>query len=109
MNLALNWAGYHSRIVIGSWYGNKSSPVDLGGAFHRNRISLKSSQVSSIAPSLAARWTPDRRLQTAWRMIAKYQPGRLVSHHFDIREAQQAYELLAERPQEALQVVLTYP
>jgi 2-desacetyl-2-hydroxyethyl bacteriochlorophyllide A dehydrogenase len=109
LNTALRWAGFHSRIVIGSWYGIKSSPIDLGGPFHRNRITVTSSQVSTIAPSLAARWTPQRRLQTAWRMIAKYQPGHLVSHYFDINEAQQAYELLAERPQEVLQVVLTYP
>jgi 2-desacetyl-2-hydroxyethyl bacteriochlorophyllide A dehydrogenase len=108
LNVALAMAGYHTRIVIGSWYGTKSSAIEFGGPFHRNRVSVTSSQVSTIAPELSARWTLQRRLQTAWAMLARCRPGRLISHRFQIQQAQKAYELIARAPHETLQVVFTY-
>ena len=108
LNTALALAGYHTRLVIGSWYGTKSTAIGLGGPFHRNRISVTSSQVSTIAPELSARWTSQRRLQTAWAMLARCRPGRLISHRFQIQQAQKAYERIARAPHETLQVVFTY-
>src|SRR5690606_27917830 len=35
---ALSVSGYCSRIVVGSWYGNKTCTLSLGGAVHRNRV-----------------------------------------------------------------------
>jgi threonine dehydrogenase-like Zn-dependent dehydrogenase len=108
LNVALALAGYHTRLVIGSWYGTKSTAIEFGGPFHRNRVSVTSSQVSTIAPELSARWTSQRRLQTAWEMLARCRPGRLISHRFQIQQAQEAYELIARAPHETIQVVLTY-
>lgn len=108
LNVALALAGYHTRLVIGSWYGTKSTAIALGGPFHRNRVSITSSQVSTIAPELSARWTSQRRLQTAWAMLARCRPGRLISHRFQIQQAQEAYELIARAPHETIQVVFTY-
>jgi len=108
LNVAIGLAGYHTRLVIGSWYGTKSTVIELGGPFHRNRVSVTSSQVSTIAPELSARWTSQRRLQTAWSMLARCRPGRLISHRFQIEQAQEAYELIARAPHETIQVVFTY-
>ncbi|MCG8377210.1 MAG: zinc-binding dehydrogenase, partial [Chlorobiales bacterium] len=47
LNAALDCVGFDGRIVIGSWYGTKRADLDLGGRFHRERIRLISSQVSS--------------------------------------------------------------
>src|SRR6185369_12856572 len=52
LNDALALTAFSGRILIGSWYGEKRAEIDLGGAFHRSRIKLISSQVSSIAPEL---------------------------------------------------------
>jgi 2-desacetyl-2-hydroxyethyl bacteriochlorophyllide A dehydrogenase len=108
LNVALALAGYHTRLVIGSWYGTKSTNIEFGGPFHRNRVSLTSSQVSTIAPELSARWTSQRRLQTAWEMLARCRPGRLITHRFPIQQAQEAYDLIDRAPHETIQVVLTY-
>ncbi|MCS6825610.1 MAG: zinc-binding alcohol dehydrogenase, partial [Caldilinea sp.] len=43
LNTALVLTGFAGRIVIGSWYGVKQAPLDLGGAFHRSRIRLLAS------------------------------------------------------------------
>jgi 2-desacetyl-2-hydroxyethyl bacteriochlorophyllide A dehydrogenase len=108
LDTAIAWAGFGARIVVGSWYGTKTAPVDLGGRFHRQRIRLISSQVSTIDPSHRARWSKRRRLDTAMAMLARVRPSRLITHRFEIETAQQAFEQVANRPQETLQVLLTY-
>ena len=52
LDAAVSAAGFDSRIVVGSWYGTKAAALQLGGSFHRNRVRLISSQVSTIAPRL---------------------------------------------------------
>lgn len=108
LNLAIELAGFGSRIVIGSWYGKKKGTIDLGGRFHRNRIQVLSSQVSTIDPRLTGRWTAGRRLDAAWQMIEAIAPSRFITHRYPIREADRAYRQIADRPEEILQVVLTY-
>ena len=108
LNTAITWAGFGARIVVGSWYGTQTAPVDLGGRFHRQRIRLISSQVSTIDPTHRARWSKRRRLDTALTMLARVRPSRLITHRFGIEAAQQAFEQIAGRPQETLQVLLTY-
>ncbi|MBL8092495.1 MAG: hypothetical protein JNJ43_19330, partial [Anaerolineales bacterium] len=66
---AISAAGFSARIVVGSWYGEKRHAVDLGGKFHRARLKLISSQVSTLTPELHARWSKARRLAVAWQML----------------------------------------
>ncbi len=108
LDTAIAATGYGGRIVIGSWYGTKRAPVDLGGSFHRSRIKLISSQVTTIAPELSGRWDKQRRFATVWRMVELLKPAQLVTHRFPVEEAADAYRLLDESPGDALQVLLTY-
>ena len=108
LDTAIALTGYAGRIVIGSWYGTKRAPIDLGGSFHRSRIRLISSQVTTIAPELSGRWDKQRQFETAWRMLERARPSRLVSHRFHVEDAADAYKLLDEQPEQALQVLLTY-
>jgi len=108
LNQALAVAGPGARIVVGSWYGTKKTELDLGANFHRNRIRLISSQVSTLAAEFSMCWTKTRRLNVALAMTRRLKPGRFVTHRFDVRQAAQAYDLLDSRPQETIQVVLTY-
>lgn len=108
LDQAISATGFSGRVVIGSWYGQKRVALDLGGRFHRSRASLVSSQVSTIAPQWSGRWSKTRRLQTAWQMLRQVKPGSLISHRFPVERAAQAYALLDQHPEEALQVLLTY-
>lgn len=110
LNLALELCGFDSRIVIGSWYGTKQAALNLGGHFHRRRIRLLSSQVSTIAPELRGRWSKARRFDIAWEMIKRLKPARLITHRFDLMQAGEAYRLLAEGQDDTvLQVIFRYP
>jgi len=108
LDQALAVTGFHSRIVIGSWYGTRKSELHLGGLFHRQRQVLMSSQVSTIAPELSGRWTKSRVLRVAWDMVQKIMPARFITHRFPLADAAQAYQLLDQHPEEAIQVILTY-
>ncbi len=106
---ALGCTGFAGRVVVGSWYGTRRAPVDLGGRFHRSRIRIVSSQVSTIDPELSGRWTRGRRLSAAWRLIAQLGPSRWVTHRFPVQDAQKAYDRIAQGPEGVLQVVIHYP
>ena len=105
---AIEITGFDGRVVIGSWYGQKQVSLNLGGRFHRSRIRLISSQVSTVAPKWAGRWTKYRRLQVAWQMLQQLKPAHLITHRFPLAQASSAYALLDQRPEEAIQVVLTH-
>jgi len=100
---------FSGRIVVGSWYGEKRAALDLGGAFHRSRIQLISSQVSTIAPALSARWDKSRRFEVAWQALGRIRPERWITQRFPLDQAAETYRLLDERPHETIQVMFDYP
>lgn len=108
LDMALAVTGFAGRVVVGSWYGSKPVELDLGGRFHRSRIRLLSSQVSSMDPSHVGRWDKPRRFATAWEMIRRVEPERLITHRFPVEEAAQAFRLLDQQPEEAVQVIFQY-
>lgn len=109
LNRAIAACRFSGRIVIGSWYGSKRAEIDLGGSFHRNRIQLLSSQVSTLEPSLTGSWTKERRLQLAKDSLSQVQPQQFITQRFPLQQAAQAYDLLDRHPDQALQVVFDYP
>jgi 2-desacetyl-2-hydroxyethyl bacteriochlorophyllide A dehydrogenase len=108
LDLAIAVVAFSGQVVVGSWYGQKRASLDLGGRFHRSRIRLVSSQVSSIAPELSGRWTVERRFSQAWKWLVEIDPERWITHRFPLAQSADAYRLLDEDPAAAIQVLLTY-
>jgi 2-desacetyl-2-hydroxyethyl bacteriochlorophyllide A dehydrogenase len=100
---------FSGRVVVGSWYGEKRVSIDLGGKFHRSRIKLISSQVSSISPELSGRWDKSRRFEVAWNALQRIQPEKWITHKFPLEQAAQAYQLLDSSPETAIQIIFDYP
>lgn len=117
LNAALAAVGYAGRVVIGSWYGDKPVMLALGGEFHRSRIQLVSSQVSSLAPSLRGRWERQRRTATAWALLAKLAQWRdpqgrdfceIATRRFPLSAAPEVYSDLNRALQTLLQALFDY-
>lgn len=102
---ALRFSG---RLVVGSWYGARPVSVNLGGEFHRSRIHIVSSQVSSLNPGLSGRWTKARRLAAALDLAATLAPSSLVTHRFALEAAPEAYAQACDQSEKGLQVLFTY-
>ena len=106
---AIGVVGYDARIVVGSWYGTKREPIDLGGRFHRDRIDIVSSQVSTISPALRGRWDRDRRMGAALDRLDWIPADELITHRIPFDRAPEAYELLDSGADAPIQVVFEYP
>jgi threonine dehydrogenase-like Zn-dependent dehydrogenase len=109
--LALASCRFSGRLVVGSWFGMGSRRKSIDGfdtLFHRNRIHIVSSQVSTIDPALSARWTRERRLEAAWDALRLLRPSRLITHRVAFVRAQDAYRLIAGSPGETIQVMLVH-
>ncbi len=105
---ALGLAGFDARVVVGSWYGTKPVTLDLGGRFHRSRIRLIGSQVSTVTPELSGRWDKARRMATAWDALRAIGPRRWITQRVRFEDAPSAYRMLDEAPDESIQVMLEY-
>lgn len=109
LGAAIDATGYAGRVLVGSWYGNKPATLDLGGRFHRSRIAIESTQVSTIEPELRGRWDKPRRLALAWESLRRIDADSVLTHRLPVEAAPEAYRLLADHPDEAIGAVLTYP
>lgn len=67
--LSLELCGFEGTVMEMSWYGAGDVPVPLGGAFHTNRLTLKSTQVGHVAANRRARWSHKRRLGAALGLL----------------------------------------
>jgi threonine dehydrogenase-like Zn-dependent dehydrogenase len=89
---ALALAGFEATVLEISWYGDRVVSVPLGAAFHSQRLTLKSSQVSAIAPAQRARWSHRRRMELVLELLGDARLDALIT---------------GESPFEALPDVLT--
>lgn len=108
LNTAIRCLGFQGTLVVCSWYGTKPAALSLGDAFHRRRLRIISSQVSSVDPALAPRWDRERRCDLARRLLSRLPLDGLISHRVPFERAAEAYRLITEHPEETVQVVLTY-
>ncbi len=108
LQLAIDAAAFQASVVVCSWYGTKPVSLDLGSRFHRARLRLVSSQVSELDPALAPRWDRRRRREVSLSLLGELLLGPLITHRIPFARASEAYELVDQRPEETVQVILTY-
>ena len=69
LEVALALAGFEATVLELSWYGTAPVTVPLGAAFHRRRLTLRSSQVGQVATAQRGRWDYRRRLGLALSLL----------------------------------------
>jgi threonine dehydrogenase-like Zn-dependent dehydrogenase len=107
---AVRATAYNSRVVVSGFFQGEAHHMFLGEEFHHNRIELVCSQISGVSSSLDHRWNRLRLDQTVMQLQAEGHLDfkKLITHRFKAKELQQAYDLLEDTPQDALQVVLDF-
>jgi 2-desacetyl-2-hydroxyethyl bacteriochlorophyllide A dehydrogenase len=108
LQACIDAAAFAGTIVVVSWYGTRDVGLSLGGRFHRRRLRIVSSQVSTLDPALAPRWDRARRAALVSSLLQELPLDELITHRFPLDKATAAYELLDRRAGECLQVVLDY-
>jgi threonine dehydrogenase-like Zn-dependent dehydrogenase len=96
--LALRLAAFEATIVEMSWYGDGAVPVALGEGFHARRLTLKSSQVGSVASTQRARWDTRRRMALALSLLAESTLDVLVTGESEFDALPETMARLATSP-----------
>ncbi len=76
---SLELLAHEGTALVASWYGSNPVALPLGGRFHRRRLTIRSTQVSTIPAALSGRWSHDRRLAHAVDLAATL-PARRTRH-----------------------------
>jgi 2-desacetyl-2-hydroxyethyl bacteriochlorophyllide A dehydrogenase len=108
LQACIDAAAFGGSIVVASWYGTREVSLGLGARFHRRRLRLVSSQVSTLDPALAPRWDRVRRAALVSALLEELPLDELITRRVPFDQAAAAYELLDRRAGECLQVVLNY-
>jgi 2-desacetyl-2-hydroxyethyl bacteriochlorophyllide A dehydrogenase len=83
-----------ARIIVLSFYGRRRAAVDLGDTFHRRRLTIASSQVSTIPPRLAGRWDIARRFGVVEDLLGEPRLDALVAPAVPFERASELYATL---------------
>lgn len=110
LNQAVRSVAYSARVIAMGFFQGEAAGLFLGEEFHHNRINIVGSQISGTDPDLSYRWNRLRLAQTFMRLQAEgvvdLQP--LISHVIPFEQAGEAFHILDQEPETALQVVLDF-
>jgi threonine dehydrogenase-like Zn-dependent dehydrogenase len=106
--LALRLAAFEATVCECSWYGTRSVTLPLGEAFHSRRLTLKASQVGSVAASHRARWTFRRRMELAISLLTDPALDLLINSEGALEDLPQAMQRLARAPGDTIMHRVNY-
>ena len=105
---SLSLLGHEGTVLVASWYGTKEVTLPLGAEFHRRRLTLRSTQVSTIPARLGHRWTAARRRATAAELMDSLPLADLATHTFAFDDAADAYSAVDAGREGLIHVALGY-
>ena len=105
---ALGLLAHEGEVLVVSWYGTKEVPLPLGGDFHRRRLVVRSTQVSTVPAALSGRWTQARRRAVARRLLDELPLAPLATHDFPFAEAPRAYAAVDAGASDLVHAALWY-
>ena len=108
LNDALKVIQNQSTIIPLSWYSTDAAGLDLTGAFHHKRASIRVAQGGSVPLHLSSRWTYERRVLSTMVLLPEMPLASLITHTVPFENAPDAYELVHSHPEQCIQVIMEY-
>jgi 2-desacetyl-2-hydroxyethyl bacteriochlorophyllide A dehydrogenase len=105
---ALDLLAHEGTALVASWYGRKVVELPLGGRFHRRRLTIRSTQVSTIPAALAGEWTIARRRNETVKLMSELPLDVLATHTWPHLAAAEAFAALDEGREGLLHAALAY-
>jgi threonine dehydrogenase-like Zn-dependent dehydrogenase len=106
--LALNLLAHEGTLLVASWFGTKPVVLPLGGAFHRRRLTIRSTQVSTVPARQSGTWTRTRRQREAMALLTELPLAPLCTDVFDFADAAAAFRAVDEGKPGLMHAVLSY-
>jgi 2-desacetyl-2-hydroxyethyl bacteriochlorophyllide A dehydrogenase len=108
LRAALPRLAHEGTALVASWYGTKDVTLPLGAEFHRRRLTLRSTQVSTIPAALSARWSPARRRAAVVALLDVLPLHDLATHTFAFDAAEEAFAAVDEGQEGLVHAALGY-
>ncbi|GAA0549535.1 zinc-binding alcohol dehydrogenase [Paractinoplanes ferrugineus] len=107
---AIRSVAYNSRVVAAGFFQGGGGGLALGEEFHHNRVDLRCSQISGVAPGLSHRWNDERLQRTVMGLAAsgRLQLEPLVTDVLPVERATEAFARLDDPSERGLQMVLQF-
>jgi 2-desacetyl-2-hydroxyethyl bacteriochlorophyllide A dehydrogenase len=105
---ALDMLAHEGTLLVASWFGRKPVQLPLGGAFHRRRLTIRSTQVSTIPARMSATWTVARRRAETAALLPELPLDELCTHVFPFTSAADAFRAVDENAPDLMHAVLHY-
>jgi 2-desacetyl-2-hydroxyethyl bacteriochlorophyllide A dehydrogenase len=110
LNQAIRSVAYSAKVVALGFFQGDATELFLGEEFHHNRVNIVGSQIFGTDPELTYRWNRLRLVQTFMSLqadgVVNLKP--IISHVLPFEDAGEAFRILDQEPEKALQVVLDY-
>src|SRR5579863_4272824 len=106
--MALTMLAHEGTLLIASWFGTKPVVLPLGGAFHRRRLTIRSTQVSTVPASQSGTWTRSRRRSETVELMAELPLAQLCTHVFAFGHAAEAFRAVDQGIPGLMHAVLDY-
>lgn len=110
LNQAIRSVAYSAKVVALGFFQGEASGLYLGEEFHHNRVNIVGSQIFGTDPELTYRWNQLRLVQTFMRLQAEgmINLNSIITHIVPFDDAGEAFRILDQEPESALQVVLDF-
>jgi threonine dehydrogenase-like Zn-dependent dehydrogenase len=105
---ALDLLAHEGTLLVASWFGTKPVVLPLGGAFHRRRLTIRSTQVSTVPARQSGIWTPARRRQETAALLTELPLAELGTDVFDFGQAAEAFRAVDRGEPGLMHAVLNY-
>jgi len=105
---ALDMLAHEGTLLIASWFGNKPVMLPLGGSFHRRRLVIRSTQVSTVPARLSGTWTRSRRRRETVELLSELPLAQLCTHAFAFSDAAEAFRAVDQGLPGLMHAVLDY-
>ena len=104
----LDVVAHEGTVLVASWYGTNEVSLPLGGSFHRRRLTIRSTQVSTIPAALSGRWSHRRRLLHAARLAGALPLDDLATDTVPFDDAAAGYARLDSGAEGVMHVAFGY-
>lgn len=108
ISLGLRLLAHEGVLLVASWFGTREVALPLGGDFHRRRLSIVSTQVSTIPARLADEWDKRRRRDEVLDLMGDLPLGAFATHTFPFENAGEAYAAIDRRQEGLIHAALSY-
>jgi 2-desacetyl-2-hydroxyethyl bacteriochlorophyllide A dehydrogenase len=106
--VALPLLAHEGHVLVASWYGVQPVALPLGAEFHRRRLVIRSTQVTTIPAALTGSWTVQRRREVVRSLLDELPMPVLATHVFPFSKAPAAYAEIDRQVPGMLHTALSY-